>query len=88
MKHRCRSVDADGTTQREYAHGEEETPMHEQECPCAPAEDEQDPAGNHSSPGLNQRERDEPTAYFDDGGDPQHHKNPWNVGASELHDFW
>src|SRR2546421_2614609 len=88
VKQRFRSADADGTTQREYTYGEVEAPMHEQECPCAPAEDEQCPAGNHSAPGLDQRERDEPTDYFEDGGDPQHRNNPWNVGTSELHDFW
>ena len=88
MKHRCRCADADGTTHCEDAHHEEEAPMNEQERTCAPGEDEQDPAGNPSSPGPDQRKREEPTAYFDDGGDPQHRNNPWNVGTSELHDFW
>lgn len=88
MKQRFRGADAYGPTQCEDTYGKEEPPMHEQEGTGPPGEEEQDPAGNHSAPGLGQRERDEPTEDFEDGADPQHSKNPWNVGTSELHDFW
>jgi hypothetical protein len=54
--------------------------MHEQEGPCTPGEDEQDPAGNHFAQGLNQRGY--PTEDFEDGGDPQRRNHPWNVSPS------
>src|SRR5258708_34004651 len=44
LKHRFSSADADDTAQREYTYGEEEAPMPEQECPCAPAKHEHSPA--------------------------------------------
>ena len=88
MKQRFRGANAYGTTQGEDTYGKEESPMHEQEGPCTPGEDEQDRAGNHSAPGLDQRERDEPTEDFQEGADPQRRNHPWNVGTSELHDCW
>src|SRR5215469_18354385 len=69
MKHGFGSADADGTAPCEQAYDEVEASMHEQEGPCAPDEDEQDPAGNPAAPRPDQRERDEPTEHFDDSSD-------------------
>ena len=88
VKHSCRSVVADGPTQGEDADDEEEAPMHEEEGPCAPDEQEQDPAGNPAAPRLDQREGDQPAEHFEEGSDPQHRQKPWHAGTRELRDFW
>jgi hypothetical protein len=66
-----RSTDADCPVQRQHAHDEVEAPMHEQERPRSPGEQEEKPARNHPVPGLDQRQHDHPTDDFEEGAQPQ-----------------
>ena len=71
MKQRGRGADTNDPGHGEQAHSQEESPMHEQERPRSPGEQEEKPARNHPVPGLDQRQHDHPTDDFEEGAQPQ-----------------